>query len=336
MCIATVSAPAEAESLLTKLDRLEQTEEHSKNRMLELDKELEANEDEIQSIKKNLEEVNNNIVNTDLELAANRKEHEQLKSRLADQAINAYMAGRVEDSSYTFLGEEKDLGSLQVKAKYKDVARKNIVDLRNLAKDVEKRTEQKAKELKKQQKEVKSLEEKLSAEQESLQKAYAEQVKILISTETELKGIFQKTHFLSDADLANVGGFEGIAEHLRSEYDVLFIAAGHKYNIAPNLLAAVAKQESGFNVRAESPVGALGLMQIMPGTAVGLGVDPLEPRSAVDGAARMLAALINKFGSVELALAGYNAGPGAVEAFGGIPPYPETQNYVMRITSYLK
>jgi hypothetical protein len=114
-------------------------------------------------------------------------------------------------------------------------------------------------------------------------------------------------------------------------YASLFTAAGAKYGISPALLAAVAKTESGYNPSAVSPAGARGLMQIMPGTAKGLGVDPLNPAEAVDGAARLLKRNLKDFGSLSLALAAYNAGGGAVRKYGGIPPYTETQNYVKKV-----
>jgi peptidoglycan DL-endopeptidase CwlO len=116
-------------------------------------------------------------------------------------------------------------------------------------------------------------------------------------------------------------------------YADLFTRAGNRHGVDPALLAAVASQESGFDSRAVSPAGAQGLMQFMPATARGLGVDPLDPASAVDGAARYLADLGRQFGSPSLALAAYNAGPGTVSRHGGIPPYPETQNYVRAVLS---
>ncbi len=114
-------------------------------------------------------------------------------------------------------------------------------------------------------------------------------------------------------------------------YSDLFTRAGNRHGVDPALLAAVASQESGFDSRAVSPAGAQGLMQFMPATARGLGVDPFDPASAVDGAARYLADLGKQFGSTSLALAAYNAGPGAVGKHGGIPPYPGTQNYVRAV-----
>ena len=114
-------------------------------------------------------------------------------------------------------------------------------------------------------------------------------------------------------------------------YADLFTRAGNRHGVDPALLAAVASQESGFDSRAVSPAGAQGLMQFMPATAQELGVDALDPSSAVDGAARYLADLSRQFGSSPLALAAYNAGPGTVSRYGGIPPYPETQNYVRAV-----
>jgi soluble lytic murein transglycosylase-like protein len=114
-------------------------------------------------------------------------------------------------------------------------------------------------------------------------------------------------------------------------YTDLFTRAGQKYGIAPNLLAAVAKVESGYNPNAVSKAGAQGLMQIMPGTARGLGVNPLDPAQAVDGAARLLKSHLAQFKSLPLALAAYNAGGGAVSKYGGIPPYAETQAYVPKV-----
>lgn len=116
-------------------------------------------------------------------------------------------------------------------------------------------------------------------------------------------------------------------------YANLFQQAGARYGIDPSVLAAVASQESGFNASAVSPAGAQGLMQFMPSTAAGLGVNPLDPSSAVNGAAKYLSGLQSQFGSLPLALAAYNAGPAAVSRYGGIPPYAETQNYVRAVTS---
>jgi hypothetical protein len=116
-------------------------------------------------------------------------------------------------------------------------------------------------------------------------------------------------------------------------YADLFSRAASRYGVDASVLAAMANQESGFNSQAVSPAGAQGLMQFMPSTAAGLGVNPLDPNSAIDGAARYLSTLTKQFGSTDVALAAYNAGPGTVSRYGGIPPYSETQNYVRSVMS---
>ena len=120
-------------------------------------------------------------------------------------------------------------------------------------------------------------------------------------------------------------------------YAGLFEAAGQKYGVSPALLAAVARQESGYDAGAVSPAGAQGLMQLMPGTAHGLGVtNAFDPTQSVDGAAHLLRGLLDRFGSTDLALAAYNAGPGAVLRYGGVPPYAETQKYVRSVLSMVE
>ena len=116
----------------------------------------------------------------------------------------------------------------------------------------------------------------------------------------------------------------------------LFAQAGARYGVDPALLAAVARQESGFQPDAVSGAGAQGLMQLMPATAAGLGVSPFDPASAIDGAGQLLSGYLRDYnGSVPMALAAYNAGPGAVNAYNGVPPYAETEQYVSSITSML-
>ncbi|TIC78631.1 transglycosylase SLT domain-containing protein [Nocardioides sp. GY 10127] len=122
-----------------------------------------------------------------------------------------------------------------------------------------------------------------------------------------------------------------------SPFDGLFAAAERKYGVDADLLSAIARAESSYDPKAVSPVGAQGLMQLMPATAAGLGVgNPFDPSQAVDGAARLMRDLLDRFGRTDLALAGYNAGPGAVIRYGGVPPYPETQNYVSKIMSWME
>ncbi|MGE0879187.1 MAG: lytic transglycosylase domain-containing protein [Acidimicrobiia bacterium] len=110
----------------------------------------------------------------------------------------------------------------------------------------------------------------------------------------------------------------------------LFNEAGAKHGISPRLLAAVSTVESNFNTKAVSPAGAQGLMQFMPSTAAGMGVDPWDPASAIDGAARLLVGHRDRFGSIASALAAYNEGGGTVARYGGKVP-PQTQGYVNKI-----
>jgi len=109
------------------------------------------------------------------------------------------------------------------------------------------------------------------------------------------------------------------------------IAEAQRKGIPPDIFLRMIGQESGFDQSAVSPKGASGVGQLMPGTARELGVDPSDPYQNVEGSARYLAQQYAKFGSWPLALAAYNAGPGAVSKYGGIPPYAETQHYVAKI-----
>jgi soluble lytic murein transglycosylase-like protein len=119
-------------------------------------------------------------------------------------------------------------------------------------------------------------------------------------------------------------------------YEQQIDAAAQKYGIDPAVLKGLVKQESGFNPNAGSPAGAQGLTQLMPGTAAALGVtDVHDPAQSIDGGARYLKQQLDRFGGdYSKALAAYNAGPGAVQRYGGVPPYAETQNYVKSILAF--
>lgn len=122
-----------------------------------------------------------------------------------------------------------------------------------------------------------------------------------------------------------------------TDLDAIFDEAARKYGISANLLKAVAKAESDFRPDATSRCGAMGIMQLMPGTAAGLGVtDAYDPEQNIMGGARYLKGMLDRFdGDVSLALAAYNAGPNNVEKYNGIPPFNETQNYVKTVLEYL-
>lgn len=117
-----------------------------------------------------------------------------------------------------------------------------------------------------------------------------------------------------------------------ARYGAAIASAAAANGVAPALLAALLRAESGFDARAVSPAGAQGIAQLMPATGRGLGVtDPFDPAQAIPAAARLLGGHLRAFGSVPLALAAYNAGPGAVRRDGGVPPYRETQAYVAKV-----
>lgn len=112
----------------------------------------------------------------------------------------------------------------------------------------------------------------------------------------------------------------------------LIESAAQKYKVDPKLVAAVAEVESNGRQEAVSQAGAIGVMQLMPDTAASLGVDPYDKQQNVEGGAKYLRQMLDTFGGdLKKAVAAYNAGPGAVKAYGGIPPYKETQNYVNKV-----
>jgi soluble lytic murein transglycosylase-like protein len=129
--------------------------------------------------------------------------------------------------------------------------------------------------------------------------------------------------------VANGGPVDG-------QFSDLINAAAAKYGLDPALLKGLIRQESNFDPNAGSPAGASGLTQLMPGTAASLGVtNPRDPAQAIDGGAKYLSQQLKAFdGDVRKALAAYNAGPGAVTRYGGIPPYAETQNYVRAVMGF--
>lgn len=120
-----------------------------------------------------------------------------------------------------------------------------------------------------------------------------------------------------------------------SPYQTYANQTAKRYGVDPRLVSAVIQQESGWNPSAKSPAGALGLMQLMPGTARGLGVDPMNWQQNIDGGVRYLADQIKRFGSPELALSAYNSGPGGAESEGRVEGFKETQEYVRRIMANL-
>lgn len=120
--------------------------------------------------------------------------------------------------------------------------------------------------------------------------------------------------------------------NISGDTNSLIKEAAARYQVDPRLVAAVAQIESGGNQEAVSPAGAVGVMQLMPETAAGLGVNPYDKRQNIEGGAKYLRQMMDTFGGdVQKAVAAYNAGPQAVKEYNGIPPYRETQDYVNKV-----
>lgn len=128
---------------------------------------------------------------------------------------------------------------------------------------------------------------------------------------------------------------EAVQATIESDIDALIQTTAARHGLDPALVHAVIRAESAYQPEAVSPKGAIGLMQLMPGTAEELGVDPWDVAQNVEGGVRYLKGLLERFGDLTLALAGYNAGPGVVSRHGNtIPPYPETRAYVERVLDW--
>lgn len=180
--------------------------------------------------------------------------------------------------------------------------------------------------------------------------AFADLLGELASRTSALTGAFNTSRpigqrspsLLSSADIAGVLESQpfDLEDNLRTAGNIpfadLITSAARRHRISPELVAAVIKAESGFDPMAQSLAGAKGLMQLMDGTASLLGVkDALDPAQNIEGGVKFLSSLLKRYaGDVRLALAAYNAGPGAVEQYGGIPPYEETRRYVSRVLNY--
>lgn len=142
--------------------------------------------------------------------------------------------------------------------------------------------------------------------------------------------------FAEALQMASAASVSGGTQGTSGSYDAMIGQAAARNGVDPAVLHGLIQQESGFDPNATSSAGAMGLTQLMPGTASSLGVaNPLNPAESIEGGARYLSQMQREFaGNTEAALAAYNAGPGAVRQYGGVPPYAETQSYVSKVLGY--
>ncbi|TCP23095.1 transglycosylase-like protein with SLT domain [Rhodovulum adriaticum] len=157
---------------------------------------------------------------------------------------------------------------------------------------------------------------------------FASQLRVLDSRAAQQ---YSNSVRLQPAPVITPGRVLPYAGKYRGEYLAVARAAARRHNVPEDLFLRLVQQESGWNPKAVSHKGAIGLAQLMPDTARRLGVDPEDPRQNLDGGARYLRRQYERFRSWRLALAAYNAGPEAVARHDGVPPYKETRNYVTAI-----
>lgn len=156
----------------------------------------------------------------------------------------------------------------------------------------------------------------------------------------EIQAINNNTNVSSTENTASAKEIKGFSSYLgeSASLDTIFQKASDTYQVPVELLKAVGKAESNFNPNAVSHCGATGIMQLMPATAASLGVqDSYDPEQNIMGGAKYLSSLLDKYdGDVKLTLAAYNAGSGNVAKYNGIPPFEETQNYVVKVINYMQ
>lgn len=160
-----------------------------------------------------------------------------------------------------------------------------------------------------------------------------------MSQVNNIVNINQPKVYNTNSDRVNNTDGKSFSSYLKEtkSLDDIFEEAAIKYNVPVNLLKAIGKAESNFNPNAVSRAGAQGVMQLMPATAKSLGVkDAFNPEQNIMGGAKYISQLLDKYdGDTKLALAAYNAGMGNVKKYGGIPPFKETQNYVVKVMKYM-
>ncbi|ESU32646.1 hypothetical protein G3A_10200 [Bacillus sp. 17376] len=178
---------------------------------------------------------------------------------------------------------------------------------------------------------------------EMLSGILSDQINALGATATRLEKLYNSAHTAVDSfnlPKPNIGQMlppiqlTKMTAKSHADFDGIIDKAASMFNIPAKLIKSVIQKESNFNPNAVSHAGASGLMQLMPGTARGLGVkNVFDPAENILAGSKYLRLMLDKYdNNIELALAAYNAGPGNVDKYGGIPPFKETQNYVRKVT----
>ncbi|MCY9261589.1 phage tail tape measure protein [Bacillus spizizenii] len=307
---------SEVKAIKTVQDAYSLKSDLEKQKQQILDEMKKGNGGAIQYLPKTQEDLNQVTDITD-----QLKELDKLAD-LASSSLSETGTSMEDMSSSAEKASEEIKTSMYVADKYKEALEKVNAEIDKYNKQVNDYPKYSQKYRDAIKKEIKALQQKkkLMQEQANLLK---DQIK---SGNITQYGIVTSTTSSGGTSTSTGGSYTG-------KYSSYINSAASKYNVDPALIAAVIQQESGFNAKARSGVGAMGLMQLMPATAKSLGVNnAYDPYQNVMGGTKYLAQQLEKFGgNVEKALAAYNAGPGNVIKYGGFPPFKETQNYVKKI-----